>query len=131
MNMNSLTSLQRKILALLEEAGEEDLSTLISSVRGRLGHSGEIEEMISALVDLVHLRLVQIATRRDVNTLRWAPISAEESVVLLDASRDKLQWSATERLWRWPKAQVRLEVLLTHEGLQTAHEALAEDGWPG
>lgn len=128
--MDSLTPLQRRLLALLEEAGEDDLSALTNSVGGRVGAYLEVKDTISALEVLLRGKLIQIAMDRDGGTLRWIPLGTDESLILLKMCPQKFQWSAVENLWKWPKSEGRVQVLLTQKGSEYARIVLAEDGWP-
>jgi hypothetical protein len=128
--MRSLTKHERLILALLEEAGEEDLATLINTARLRPGPDDEVEALGSALKKLINRDFVEIARARDRDFFERNTVPKEESVALVSNLKPFFHWSPTDRLWMWRKDLPRAEALLTETGRVEARKILSEDGWP-
>ena len=128
--MDSLTELQRRILAVLEEAGEDDVSALTNSVTKRRGSADEIDAMSMALVGLINCNLIDIARSKDNVSLHWIPLPKEASLALLTDLKPFFQWSVQDQLWKWRQDASRAEVVLTDAGLIAARKILSEDDWP-
>jgi hypothetical protein len=97
--MNNLTDTEAQIIAILEEAGEEGLGTLINTVTTGSGSSDEIEAIAFALKVLLDRDLIQVAESRDKGSLQWHPLSKEESLVMLKNLMPFFQWSGTDKVW--------------------------------
>ena len=123
----TLNPLQRRILAVLEEAGEDDIAALTNTVEERVGLVSEIDDMGNALTNLICSELLQIARFRNVATLRWVPLNKAESLDLLTNLVTLLKWSVPDQLWRWPKHLDRAQVLLTKAGLIEARRIIDQD----
>jgi hypothetical protein len=128
--MNNLSALERVILAVLEEAGEEDISALTNTVRECRGALGEIDEVSAALAGLVNRGFVEVARSKDPLSLRWVPTSKQESLALLRDLKPHFHWSTVDQLWAWRTDLPRAEVLLTNIGAVEARRVLSEDGVP-
>src|ERR1700694_379980 len=128
--MDNLTDLKRRILAELEEAGEEDVAALINSFAKRRGAADEIDQRSTRLASLLHSNFLEISRSRDKVSLRWAPLPQEESQALVSDLRSCFQWSDRDHLWNWRKDRPRAEAILTNAGLVEARKILSEDGWP-
>jgi hypothetical protein len=130
MKKNVLTKWQRLVLSLLEEAGEEELTTLINTMRKRRGPIDEVGGLMATLVDLIDCGLVQLASSRDSASLRWIPLAKEEAVALGRNLKSALQWSSVDFCWRWNTDLPSAVALLTDAGFAEATRVLAEDGYP-
>jgi len=130
--MDMLTQLQRGILAVLEEAGEESLGSLRNTADECHGSPGEIDAFSSALRELLEQDYIRVANTRDELSRGWIPLSRTESLTILRDLRPFFQWSAPDQLWHWnEKAALRPHALLTDAGLVVARRILSEDGWHG
>ncbi len=65
-----LDDLERRVLANLNEAGEDYVSALLNSVVRCAGKETEPAQFVRALRRLFEFGLVEFATRRDENTLQ-------------------------------------------------------------
>ena len=128
----NLTTLQRLILALLEEAGEEDVVCLTNTIKPGeyCGNPQEIEAITSALAGLIDADLVRTAISRDLISGILVPQSMPESLVSVQNLTLFFQWSSTEKLWHWSGRAPLPDVVATERGLAAARKVLAKDGWP-
>ena len=125
-----LTNLQRRILAVLEEAGEENVSALTNTVSTPHGMTEEIIAMADAIAGLVGAECVRIATHRDDPHRRWIPLSSEDTSELLRDLKSHFEWSDSQGYWKWRTDFATAVVLLTDSGKMAAQRVLSEDGWP-
>lgn len=128
--MSNVTALQRRILAVLEEAGEDNVSALINTVKKCCGCIEEIETASRALTDLAKSGILNLAKVRDDASRRWIPLASEESISLLTNLQTALEWSAIERIWTWQGDEPLPRVVLTRNGCALAQQVLSEDGYP-
>jgi len=127
--MSSLTSLQRRILVALEEAGEENFTALTNTVNKPLGLPAELRHMQDALKELLEAGLIQMAESRDVASRMWVPVPMATASVLIGALETACTWSQRENLWIWNRGPVRLQVLITEAGKERSREILSKEGW--
>jgi hypothetical protein len=127
--MNNLTDFEAHIIAVLEEAGEEELATLVNTVTTGSESPDEIESIEFALKALLSCDLVQLAKLRDKASLRWNPLRKDHSLVMLENLRSLFQWSGTDERWRRRAGAPEVEVLLTEDGLKLARKILSDCGW--
>lgn len=128
--MDGLTELQFRILAELEEAGEDDLSALTNTVTVTSGAIEELGEMSSALIGLLESDLLRLSRSRDTHSLRRVPLSTSESLAQLTSLESFFRWSVPDKLWRWRENVSRVELLLTTSGMTAARQLLSERGVP-
>ena len=126
-----LSVLQRRILSVLEEAGEDDLAALTNTVCSRTGSADEISDVAQALLGLMGDHLIAIARFRDSKSLEWIPLPNGEPQSILSELEMFLQWMGDESLWKWDAERSRLEVILTKLGKSCALKVISEDGWYG
>ena len=130
--MRKWTLIQRHMLAIMEEAAEEDLSVLINTLGGHTGLPDELDDVGAALMSLLKSDLVEIARSRDPSSLHWIPVPTTGALALLADIRSYFLWSSVDHLWKWSSKESRAQVLLTNKGQRAAHQVLSEDGWfPG
>ena len=128
--MKHLNRIQRRILALLEEAGEENIASLINTVAVPKGTAPEIDAFSSGLLSLLEENYLVIACGRDPKTLRLVPIAEAEGHALVRDLKRLIHWSAAEGRWDWCGRGSIAEVQLTDSGEAAAREILLQDGWP-
>jgi hypothetical protein len=130
-DLSHLTKLQRLVLAILEEAGEEDIAALTNTLhRQRCGSSHEVEAMVPALSGLINDDLIRFASSRDPVSFQLIDWSKNDSLVLARALKSSLDWSPDEQIWKWNSELSRAEVVMTKAGGAAARQVLSEDGWP-
>lgn len=78
--MNKLSELASRILAHLEEAHAENVSSTINTVASVSGDIAEVSHARSALTELTNLDYVRIAYEVNLNGKRLAPVSKEQSL---------------------------------------------------
>lgn len=129
--MNSLTKLEHLILAVLEEAGEENIAALTNTVlKPRRGSPVELDAMIDALTHLLEAGFIETGKSRDKDSGQWVPVNKQESLAAVAGLRSDLRWSSENQLWEWQPDAPRLEILLTDQALNTTQKILREEGWP-
>jgi len=125
-----LNELERRILAILNEAGEECVVTLLNSVLRCSGQDSELVRFVTALRQLFESGLIEFADRRDDLTREWeVHAHGQETTVKLNILSTHLTWDGEARLWKWDGESPRLAVLLTENGAKVSHEILEKFGW--
>src|SRR5690242_19378369 len=114
--MTNFSDLERKILATLEEAGEDDIAALANTVSERQGSPAEIKTYSEALKNLAGRYLLELAQVRASQSLRWIPLPKLQAAAILADLGVRLIWSAGERLWKW-QPDLRTEVLRQYDPL--------------
>ena len=126
-----LANLQRHILAILEEAGEENIASIRNTIGENKGTPAELEGLGAALTDLLNRDFIEAAEIRDDSSRRWVPLSKERSLFLLRDLKPLFEWSSADRLWKWRSDRLpRLQILLTHSGSSLARAMLSGNGYP-
>jgi hypothetical protein len=128
--MPVLTHLQRRILSVLEEAGEECFTALTNTVAKPNGQTNEIQAMTNALCGLISKGLIVVSKDRDNSSLCWIPISDEESFTIFKQINGFGEWANSSRIWKLKSDLPNLIILLTSSGKELAIKILSEDGWP-
>lgn len=128
--MTELTQMERKVLAALEEAGEENVVALLNTVR-QSDPDAEIGEYQAALIRLLHRGFIELASVRDAASRQWVPFDIGTALSQLELVNTLLAWTTANRLWTWNSGSPRIEILLTNSGFTAAKNVLIEDGWPG
>ena len=125
-------AVENKILAILEEAGEEGIAALLNTVNsaGAHGFEDEIEAFGRALTRLINSGLLAIASVRDSDSRHWIPLPNSEAVSLVRGLESALHWSEIDKLWIWSSSSPRAEVILTATGKVAARKVLSQGGWP-
>ncbi len=128
--MTKLDQMERKVLAVLEEAGEENVAALFNTIR-QSDTAANIGEYQTALIRLLQRAFIQLAAVREETSRRWIPIDFSTALSQLGQVNTLLAWSTANRLWTWHSTTPRIEILLTDSGFIAAKDVLLEDGWPG
>lgn len=123
---NQFTSLERRVLAVLNEAGEDYFSALLNTILHATGSSTEPERLIAALRNLQRMGMVNCAFELDGKTQRWQRLDIAAGDAHLSAAKSAVNWSPNEELWRWTSDQPRLAIVLTPEG-ESASEIVLDN----
>ncbi len=126
----NLSRLQRRILALLEEAGDEGIGTLTNTVAQATGDPTEIAAMREAIKGLHEAGLVKVADSRDPVSLRLVALAPQPTKDLLESLAEKTCWNRDQSLWKWKEASDAPEVITTEAGHQLAMQICREEGYP-
>lgn len=121
-----LSSLCERILSTLEEAGDDDVAALLNGVVPRNGVAADVQDLSTALVELVQRGLVVAARHRDDITRYWLALPSAVSGELFESMGSCLLWDDKAKYWRWV-CDARLRVLLTDHGRALAEGILAGD----
>ncbi len=125
----ALTDLERRVLALLNESGEEYVSALVNSIFRGSGDPTDIDVVRTALNKLMMAGMVEFARTRDERKLTWQVLSTESAIASLGSIASMLSWSNAEKIWEWTATNPRLVVLLTPDGKDLSKRVLEEFGW--
>ncbi|HMP03213.1 MAG TPA: hypothetical protein PKD86_04575 [Gemmatales bacterium] len=128
--MQRLSRLQRRILALLEEAGEDSLGTLINTVAIPKGSPDELLATQKALKGLVGAGLIQLGFELRPISYHTTLLSSKDATRLLDQLDNAMQWSPAVGYWIGREGVPLYNVQVTDSGYETAKTILEEDGWP-
>lgn len=126
--MNKLSELASRILAHLEEAHAENVSSTINTVASVSGDIAEVSHAQSALTELTNLDYVRIAYEVNLNGKRLAPVSKEQSLADIGTIAGHLNFSVSEKIWKWD-ASPRMEIIATPSGLARSRDILDERGY--
>jgi len=120
--------LEKEILAILLEAGEENLPALVNTV-GVQRHSPPKDSIVAevgdALDDLLRKSLIELTWYDD----GWVPLTDEEQRAVLPVSRS-VGWDAAANVWTWNEQSAagrRPVVVLTPAGERQIRTLLASD----
>ena len=126
--MTQLSELASRILAHLEEAHAENVSSTINTVESVHGNIEEISQAQSALLQLANLDYVRVAYE-DAKTGKFVPVSKDRSIVDIGAINNRLRFSDAEGIWRWDRNVPMMEIVTTPAGLAKSREILNERGY--
>lgn len=127
-SIDDYTDAERRILAALEEAGEENVAALLNTTTQCSGVPEEITDFVKTLDRIMQDGLLECATARDRGTLRWIPLPLQAASTSISDIEQSLNWDSQEGLWRWVSVNERLIILLTKEGQVVAEEVLSRFG---
>ena len=96
--MYELSELEMRILSELEEAGEEDIVTMMLTVAEPTGDRRDVEEMQSALDSLVRLDLVRMSMDRDTSG-RLRDLSRADSLEVIADLKSRLRFDSKKAIW--------------------------------
>jgi hypothetical protein len=134
--VTALSELEQRILSELEEAWEEEVTTIANTVFPPSGTPTEIDEMAEALASLVNADLVRISIDYDY-TRKLRPLSKEQSLEVINTLASEFEFDRDGEHWAWKKFKLPLkayqvqipEILPTQAGLVKAREILEERGY--
>jgi hypothetical protein len=128
------SELEQRILAVLDDAGEEDVPTLLNTVLlGAVG-AGTLNSYLVALRILVTQNLIRLANSRE-NNGRLSELSIEESLQEIDNQAVVLKYDPAEGSWQDssrtgpPYPPSNPNVVRTQLGKQRSREILTERGY--
>jgi hypothetical protein len=123
-----------RILAELEEAGEENVPTMLNTILPGTGDPSEVELLVGALESLVEADLVRMSTSYDAKG-RLVDLSKEESLAQIAALSSNLSFGDADRLWddsRYesgtPRDPPYPYIVITDAGMKAAREILMKRG---
>jgi len=122
------TPLQKQLLALLEEAGEEDLLTLVNTVANCKASSDVVSKVRDALIELIKLETAEISIGHS-ESGQWTSLPKDAGHEALSNAARCVKWSPDEHQWRWLSTISPIWVVLTEKGQREAHHLLDREGW--
>jgi DNA-binding PadR family transcriptional regulator len=117
-------------LAILEEAGEEHLTSLVNSISRLRDWTDDLDSIAGVLRRLVDNGIITLAESRDSRTMKWISLSHTDAASLLQSLGDLLEWAQAREHWTTRPKAPRLEVLITDSGMQLARHMLRIRGYP-
>jgi hypothetical protein len=96
--VSALSELEMRIVSELEEAGEEDIVTMMNTVVQPAGDIRELADVQQALENLVRADLIRMSMDRDA-TGRLRDLSASESLDVIADLNSGLRFKGDKRLW--------------------------------
>lgn len=127
--MRDLTTLQRRSLAILEEARSENFCTVINTLIKKRGKEHEVEALKTAMTDLLNGGFIEIETIQTDVPSNTELVTKEKAIQLLKNVRFTIAWNSEKEHWH-RIAYPQLEVCLTEAGIKLAAQILSEDGYP-
>ena len=127
--IQALSEAECRILAVLNEAGEEYVTALANSAMRASGEQSQWTGYIQSLQNLASMFLVEFANLRDERSLEWTVLSAIEAATRLSDASENVKWSSEDVMWKWESSEPRLAVLLTSRGQDVSKSILREYGW--
>ncbi len=125
---HSLSELAQRILAVLEEAGEENVSSTLNTVLAVHGGAQEIVNFREAIVLLLSDGLADLVVRSG-SSGDFHVLSRQESIVELSAFEQTMDFDTSEGIWVWDKRKPRAYVRLTDKGQQESERILTDRGY--
>ena len=124
--MRKLDENQMRLLALLEEAGDEEMGTLLNQFARGQRFPELVDEFSHALGLLLDAGYIQIATRLDE---RLYPTAEPQSIAakILDDVKLHVLWSEKNH-WDWTGTDMPT-IVATEAGIAKAQELLRVCGW--
>lgn len=96
--MSNLSELEMRILAELEEAGEENFTALLNTVTQPRDAPADVVEYQGALKRLAELDYVRMSTNRDARGM-LADLSVEESLKRIAEISTVIEFRVSKNLW--------------------------------
>ena len=118
--------LQARMLAILEEAGEEEIGTFVNMLLRHKGEGRELEAIVEALEPLVSSSLIHLA--KEVQSCGLERLSSNEETEILTDLPHSFHWDDDSSMWRPKKEEDFLYAILSERGMKEAHRVLARHG---
>jgi len=126
--MTYLSENAARVMAHLEEAGSENISSTLNTI---LDVSGAVEEVLaiqSAIAELIQFDLVRIAIPK----MQGAQLAFQDKVTSLEFIQhlgDQIVFSLSEGIWKWQTQYPRAEITALSKGIAEARLLLDERGY--
>lgn len=118
---------ERRILSELQEAGEENIASMINTIIDPIGSANETGSLQTALESLVRAGLVLIALGGD-PTKKLVPLSPDESLAFTAKIATFLQFRASDNHWTWSQ-NVKPHIVVTPLGRTRADQLMQQRGY--
>src|SRR5262245_4021301 len=122
--MSALSKLERDILAFLEEAGEEHISSLLNTAKRCRGSADEVHSYRGALKALIDADLIELARDKGKRLRKLISLPKSESLLILADLDSHLKWSISDQLWQDVSPSPGIDVVITDAGMTAALEIL-------
>ena len=127
-----MTELEMRVLSELEEAGEEEIETMMNTVTELSGAPGEVVSLQEALKSLVTSNFILMSVRISSNT--WDDASKAQSISNIEDASSHLTFVEKTGFWTddrakgssWGKMPI---IVCTPKGKELAWKILDERGY--
>jgi hypothetical protein len=125
MNLNEAAM---RILAELEEAHAENITSTMNTIFVPTGEAGELDEFKIALEQLIGSDLVNIAYSEGPNG-RLQSAERQASLAAVQSLDSSVEFDSRRQLWVWDTKKPRAHILATQDGIAKAIGILEELGY--
>lgn len=125
--MIDLKEMSARVLAELEEAGQEHVPAMLNTVAAMTGDAEEKMQYADALAMLVRDDLIKLAYECD-RQGRLVPLPKDEALAAVSRLAVSLLFGTNDGLWTWVGSR-RPDILITSAGRTQAKELLEERGY--
>lgn len=116
--------LQRVLLSLLEEAGEEDVVCLLHTLHASHDSTLRVDDVVGALKRLRARGLCTTASARDAATGNWIEHDHTTADELIATIPSAVEWNGNR--WQWLPRHEEFSILLTDNGMTEARRVLEQ-----
>ena len=124
--MRQLDELALRTLSELEEAGEENIPTILNSILEPAGASEQLLVVKQSLEDLIDAGLVSIAIERDPSR-RWKPLPQDKALEITGRMASEITYRKADNHWTFV-GSARPQLVITQDGRIEASRVLRERG---
>jgi len=126
----SMTCDEKRVLACLQEAGEETIFTLINTLFSDKGDIREILRCTSALTSLAKSGFLYLSTERHHETFLPIVNILDETLGLIDEfSGTSYSWVDSDAIWIPSSRSTEYAVVLTNKGIKASDSILRKYGY--
>lgn len=129
--MPDFTELELRLLSELEEAGAEDMLTLLNTVFRMPTYLDDRADVVRAIKNLIATGAVVMASERDSNK-RWRRLDTPDAYAAVQRFDDALVFDDQHGLWQLklgtPRS-VNANAITTELGLKAGREVLTQRGY--
>ena len=126
--MNELDEIASRVLAQLEEAHSENVTSTMNTIFEVSGQESELSDMQAALRELIASDLVRIGYE-DTRAGKIIAVSKEQSMADTVNLTSQINFNDSEGIWKWDKRFPRSQIVATSSGLVVADKLLQMRGY--
>lgn len=130
--MTNLGEFGQRVISELEELRVENVIAMLNTILTPMGKESEVEQLQSALRELMQLGLVEMGTEQ-FHPHDEGVLQNEEGLALIDGLKDVFRYDLEEKLWTLRNGDMLKErypiILATAEGVEEGFRILSERGY--